>query len=296
MKTIADAIEAAARCLAAVGIENPQRESEFLVAACLQMPRAHLVLKRRHALPFDQIRTLRGWLRERAKRKPLAYVAGEQPFREFQIKVNSSVLVPRPETELVVEQALRLLDEMAKPVTVVDVGTGSGNMALSLALHAKTQLVIGIDCSGRALHVARANQARAPRGAPIRWIQGDLLTPLKKARIRADMIVANLPYVRSHQIPELEPELAWEPKLALDGGIDGLRLIAPCIQQASGVLVGGGVLLLEIGADQSQDVVRLLEEEKVWEDICVFRDLSGLPRIAQARKSAITTLADPPKR
>ena len=165
MKTIADAIEAAARCLAAVGIENPQRESEFLVAACLQMPRAHLVLKRRHALPFDQIRTLRGWLRERAKRKPLAYVAGEQPFREFQIKVNSSVLVPRPETELVVEQALRLLDEMAKPVTVVDVGTGSGNMALSLALHAKTQLVIGIDCSGRALHVARANQARAPRGA-----------------------------------------------------------------------------------------------------------------------------------
>jgi release factor glutamine methyltransferase len=287
MKTIEDAIEAAARCLSGVGVENPRLESEFLVAACLQMPRTHLVLARGQALPLGQIRTLRGWLREREKRKPLAYVTGEQPFRDLQIKVNSSVLVPRPETELVVEQALRILDQMSKPATVVDVGTGSGNIALSVALHARVQLVIGIDSSARALQVARANQARAPRGAPIRWIKGNLLSPLKNSRLRPDLIVANLPYVRTEEMMALEPELAWEPKAALDGGPDGLRCIKPCIRQAARLLVPSGVLLLEIGADQSREVVHLLNQEKVWDDIRVFRDLGGLPRIVQARGSEL---------
>jgi release factor glutamine methyltransferase len=287
MKTIEDAIEAASACLAGVGMENPRMESEFLVAACMQMPRPHLVMKRGQPVSVDLVQALRGWLREREKRKPLAYITGEQPFRDLQIRVNVSVLVPRPETELVVEQAMRMLDQMPRPVTVVDVGTGSGNIALSLAQHAKTERVIGIDCSARALQVARMNHRQIKRGAPIRWVKGNLLLPLKNSRIRPDLIVANLPYVRTEEMSELEPELAWEPKLALDGGPDGLRLIDPCIRQASGVLSRGGVLLLEIGADQAKEVVRLLEDENVWDDIQVFRDLSGLPRIVQARLEGV---------
>src|SRR4029077_3103683 len=110
MKTIEQAIDAASRCLAGVGIENPVMESEYLVATCLNISRTRLVLNRRQMLPERQVRVLRTWLREREKRKPLAYIAGEQPFRDIKLKVNGSVLVPRPETELLVEQALRVLD------------------------------------------------------------------------------------------------------------------------------------------------------------------------------------------
>ncbi len=284
MKTIEQAIEAASRCLAGVGMDNPIVESEFLVAACLRMSRTRLVLNRRQTLPPAQVRILRGWLREREKWKPLAYIAGEHPFRDFTLKVNSSVLVPRPETELLVEQALRVLDEAPSALTAVDVGTGSGNIALSLALHPKIRLVIGIDRSAAALRVARANRMMIKRGAPVRWIQGDLLTPLKKEERGVGLIVANLPYVRTRDLLELEPELGWEPRMALDGGEDGLRLILPCVQQAANVLAAGGTLLLEIGAEQSKDVIHIFEQEEAWENIQIFRDLAGLPRIAQARR------------
>jgi release factor glutamine methyltransferase len=287
MKTIDQAIDAASRCLAAVGVENAQLESEFLVAAFLQMPRTWLVLNRRHALAPHQIRSLRGWLKKRQQRKPLAYVTGEQPFRDLTMKVNTFVLVPRPETELLVEQALRLLDHLDDPTVVVDVGTGSGNIALSVARHRRVSLVLAIDCSVRALKIARANQARVTHAAPIHWIQGDLLAPLERGHHRPRMIIANLPYVRSREMACLEPELRWEPRLALDGGSDGLRLIEPCIRQAAAVMSGGGVLLLEIGADQSADVVRILEEGKKWEKIHIFRDLAGLPRIVQAYRKDI---------
>ncbi len=259
-------------------------ESEYLVAACLRMSRARLVLNRREMLPERQIRVLRSWLREREKRKPLAYITGEQPFRDLTLKVNSFVLVPRPETELLVEQALRIIDQAKAPVAVVDVGTGCGNIALSLARHPNTRLVIAIDSSAAALKIARANRKEIRLGAPIRWVQGDLLGPLKKGKTRVDLIVANLPYVRTREMQELEPELSWEPRLALEGGEDGLRLIEPCLEQASGVLMPGGMILLEIGAEQSKGVRTLLEEGHVWDDIRIFSDFSGLPRIAQARK------------
>src|SRR5256885_1257183 len=109
IKTIEQAIQAASKCLAGVGIENPRLESEFLMSAFLQIPRTHLILQRHETLSAQKIRALRGWLREREKRKPLAYVTGEQPFRDLKLKVTSAVLVPRPETELLVEQALRVL-------------------------------------------------------------------------------------------------------------------------------------------------------------------------------------------
>jgi release factor glutamine methyltransferase len=282
MSTIEQAIDAASRCLAGVGIENPVMESEFLIAAFLQTPRPWLLLNRRQKLAAGQVRTLRRWLRAREKRKPLAYITGEHPFRDLNLKVNASVLIPRPETELLVEQALRVLDEVVGSVTVIDVGTGSGNIALSLAAHPKAHLVIGIDRSVAALKVARANHMSTKPGAPVRWVQGDLLRPLATQQVRAGVIIANLPYVRTCELETLEPELRWEPQEALDGGEDGLRFIGPCITQASHTLLDGGTLLLEIGSNQSREVTMLLENAGTWERIRIFRDLSGLPRIAQA--------------
>jgi len=287
VKTIEQAIEAASRCLAGVGIENPILESEHLIAAFLQTSRTRLVLHRREELATRQVRALRRWFHEREKRKPLAYISGEQPFRDLSLSVSPSVLIPRPETELLVEQALRTLDASEQTMTVIDVGTGSGNIALSLAAHSKAHLVIGIDRSAAALKVARANHRQTKRDVPMRWVHGDLLRPMQAQHVSAGLIVANLPYVRTRELEELEPELQWEPRQALDGGEDGLRLIEPCIRQAAMTLLAGGTLLLEIGADQSKTVLALFEQGGMWESVRVFHDLAGLPRIAQARRKGI---------
>ena len=128
-------------------------------------------------------------------------------------------------------------------------------------------------------------QRQIEGGAPIEWLQGNLLAPLQKRKIRADLVVANLPYVRTEEMEDLEPELHWEPRMALDGGVDGLRLIEPCIEQAIDVLHPGGILLLEIGAEQSSSGHGVsLKRTGRWTDIQVFRDFAGLPRIVQARR------------
>jgi release factor glutamine methyltransferase len=284
MKTIEEAIQAASTCLKDVGVEDPRLESEFLLAAFLHISRTRVILDRHQALPSVQISAFQAWLQERQKRKPLAYVSGEQPFRDLNLKVTPDVLIPRPETELLVEQALRVLDAWNTSAIVVDVGTGSGNIALSLAAHPKVRHVVGIDASKEALVVARHNERNIKRGLAVEWLWGNLLAPLQKRRIRPDLIVANLPYIRTDVMPTLEPELHWEPRLALEGGDDGLRLIAPCIAQAAELLKPGGVLLLEIGADQSQAVMAILAQSAVWADRRIFIDLAGHPRILQARR------------
>lgn len=295
MRTIEQAIQTACQCLREVGLEDPRMESEFLVAALLRMPRGHLILNRHRAISVAKLRSLQDWLGQRQKRKPLAYVTGEQPFREFSLRVTPEVLVPRPETELLVEQAMRLLDRMTDRPVAVDVGTGSGNIAISLSGHPKVGKVIAIDLSAEALKVARKNGKQNQR-LPIDWLLGNLLEPVQKRGLHAHLIVANLPYVRTGDLSGLAPELQWEPRMALDGGADGLRLIEPCIEQAAEVLHPHGMLLLEIGADQSQDVASILKKHGSWSDIQVFRDLAGLPRLIQAERSAIGPLADPPKR
>jgi release factor glutamine methyltransferase len=324
MRTIEQAIQTACQCLREVGLEDPRMESEFLVAALLRMPRGHLILNRHRAISVAKLRSLQDWLGQRQKRKPLAYVTGEQPFREFSLRVNPEVLVPRPETELLVERAMMILDSIPLPSretgasaisysasvsrrcgrasgapdegwSVVDVGTGSGNIAISLSGHPKVGKVIAIDLSAEALKVARKNGKQNKR-LPIDWLLGNLLEPVQKRGLHAHLIVANLPYVRTGDLSGLAPELQWEPRMALDGGADGLRLIEPCIEQAAEVLHPHGMLLLEIGADQSQDVASILKKHGSWSDIQVFRDLAGLPRLIQAERSAIGTLADPTKR
>ena len=182
MKTIGEAIQATTRCLDGVGIENARQESEFLLAACLQVPRTHLILHRQERLSAEKIRAVQRWLNQRQKRKPLAYVSGEQPFRDLCLKVSPAVLIPRPETELLVEQAFRVLERISRPVVAADVGTGSGAIALSLSAHPNVARVIAIDSSPEALRVARANGKENQR-APVEWIQGDLLEPLLKRHV-----------------------------------------------------------------------------------------------------------------
>jgi release factor glutamine methyltransferase len=282
--TILEAVQRVSDRLQKSGLEDSRRESEFLVAALLKVPPTHLLLKRHLSLPEHVARFLDQWADERQARKPLAYIVGEQPFRDLTLEVTPDVLIPRPETELLVEQAMKLLDQAPADSMVVDVGTGCGNIAISLAGHARVRRVIGIDVSVKALEVAQRNAQKSGRAAKCEWFQGDLLLPVCPPKVDIQMVVANLPYVRTSEMDALAPELSWEPRLALDGGPDGLRLLARGVRQAKDVLVGGGHLLLEIGMNQSRDVVRLLDGAAAWEDIEVFTDLACLPRIVQARR------------
>src|SRR5205814_1584287 len=154
----------------------------------------------------------------------------------------------------------------------------------SLSAHPKVRQLFAIDASKDALKIARANEKLFQRGLPIEWLNGDLLTPIHQRQIRPDFIVANLPYVRTSEMAELAPELQWEPRMALEGGQDGLRFIAACIDQAAVVLKPGGMLLLEIGSTQSRAVAELFKQSGVWSDTLIFRDLAGLPRIVQSRR------------
>lgn len=264
------------------GVPEARLDAEYLVAEAAGIPRLQLVLKSNLPLKTVWEERLSRWTRERLERRPLAYVLGEQPFMDLKLRVTPAVLIPRPETELLVEEAYRLLDARSEAV-VVDVGTGSGNIALSLAKHAQVCEVHAVDISEAALIVAKENALRNRIHKPIRWHLGDLLTPLLTQPESIDMIVANLPYVRLDELSDLSPEVRWEPGLALNGGRDGLAYIAQLIDQAQRVLRPGGELLLEIGSKQGPAVLKLLRMGR-WTDPHVKKDLAGHPRMVIAQK------------
>ncbi len=276
---VEEALKTVSRQLQTEGVEEPRLDSEYLVAAALNVPRSHLILSHTQALSQETEALLQRLCRERAARKPLAYVLGEQPFGDLSLSVNPSVLVPRPETEGLVEEAKKILDQCPNSIVVADVGTGSGNIALSLASHPNVSRVFGIDISEKALVIARENAKRCPGGEKCEWRQGDLLTPLQES---VRLVIANLPYVRSGDIEGLAPELRWEPRLALDGGIQGLDLIFRLIQQAQKFLIAGSCLMLEIGHDQWDDVRKALESSGLWTGIQLKKDLAGWPRVVSA--------------
>jgi len=261
-------------------------DAEYLVAGAARIPRLKLVLEKARTLTSKGEQLLHQWTQERLERRPLSYVFGEQPFFNLRLRVNTSVLVPRPETELLVEEACRFLDSRPNAVAA-DVGTGSGNIAISLAKHDQVSRVHGVDISSAALGVARENALRHSPLKPIEWHLGDLLLPLIQQGIRADLIVANLPYIKTAVLPSLSPEVRWEPALALDGGPDGLAYIKPVIEQAEAVLKPNGLLLLEIGYDQGPAVIHFLETRKGWTAMKLQRDLAGLDRMVHATKGAL---------
>lgn len=280
--TIDEALRSTSKLLSTAGIEESWVESEYLVAAALNIPKVRLAFYREQPISAVGERSLKKWRTERAQRKPLAYVLGEQPFGHLVLSVTPAVLVPRPETELLVERALKILDATPRRAVCADVGTGSGNIAICLAQHPEVDKVFGIDISEDALAVARRNAIKHGVQSRCQWRQGDLLAPLSGIS-QLDMVTANLPYVRRDEIERLAPELRWEPRLALDGGENGLDLIFRLIQQAETALRPQGILLLEIGATQGDAVLAQLAKGP-WTSVRLLEDLAKLPRMIEARR------------
>jgi release factor glutamine methyltransferase len=222
-------------------------------------------------------------LERRAKREPLPYVLGQVEFYGITLKIDRRALIPRPETELLVEKALDWARSLPS-LTIADVGTGSGAVAIALALHlGEKGLVYGLDSSPQALELAQENAALNRVEKRIVFLLSDLLSALKRP---VDLIVANLPYVPSAQLEKLAPELQWEPREALDGGPDGLESIRKLLSQAPSYLKRGGAILLEVGPGQARKVKALARKAFPHARISSFPDLRGIMRVVMVEDAS----------
>jgi release factor glutamine methyltransferase len=275
-----DLIKEATQFLASREIENPRLEVELLLAAALGLRRIDLYLQFERTLPADEVEAFRGHVRERLTGRPVQYITGETGFRLLDLEVTPDVLIPRPETELLVEQALSLAGEQAH-ATALDLGCGSGAIAIALATESPALRVTASDLSPAALAVAAKNRDRHDIADRLQLLCGDLFGPLR-ADVCFDLIVSNPPYIETEEIESLQPEVRdHEPRLALDGGGDGLEVIRRIIRAAPGHLRPDGALLLEVGHTQADRVSELMADDGFVPSI--HQDLAGIPRIVIGR-------------
>ena len=272
MTTAAGALRDATARLADAGLETPAVDAEILVAHVLGTTRSGVHADRQRELTEDEAATLEELLARRAAREPLAYVLGEWGFRRLTLTVDRRVLVPRPETEVVVERCLARIADLAEP-RVLDVGTGSGAIALAIADEHPGARVTAIDASEDALAVARENAART--GLSIELVRRDLFEGLPDGPW--DLVVSNPPYIRADEVEGLGPEVRdWEPRSAVVGegtteGVAGAAL---------SVLRPGGALVLETAGDRAEEVAELLRDLG-YVDVAVTRDLTRRSRVAE---------------
>jgi release factor glutamine methyltransferase len=263
------------RYLADRGVENPRLNAEHLLAHALGLKRMELYLQFDRPLAESERAPLRDLVKRRGTREPLQHVLGTAEFHGRTFACDKRALVPRPETEQLVELALEIAKD--KPAaTILDIGTGSGVIVLTIALELPSATLHATDLSPDALALAAENAARHALTDRIVFHQADLLPP---DGTRFDLIIANLPYIPAEEIASLSPEVRHDPASALDGGPDGLALVRRLIETAPDRLAPGGALLLEIGLGQADAVNTLLSARK-FRDISVRPDYQNIPRFA----------------
>jgi len=277
-ESISDALRRGRRRLASTRTTTPGLDAEVLLRHVLGIDRTALFVRLPEPITSEALATYEQLLVERARDIPVAYLTGEREFMGMPFQVGPGVLVPRPETEHLVAWAVSWLRARERePVAVVDVGTGSGAVAIGIAAAMGPDWqgrIIATDVSPDALSVAARNRARLDSHGRISIVQGPLLEWLRSP---VDLIVANLPYLRPEQLAG-NPSLAAEPRLALDGGADGLDLIRQLLADAPRVLAPGGAVGLEIDPSQRDQVVSLAQLAFPGSEIDVLRDLAGLDR------------------
>ncbi len=260
-------------------IESARLDAELLIADALSIQRMQLYLDIDKPLAADELAAVRARVERRGAHEPVAYILGKKGFWSLDLVVDRRVLVPRPETERLVELALEALGDAEAPV-IADVGCGSGCIALALADERPGATIHAVDASADALAVARANGERL--GKTVHWHQGDLLDPLDGP---LDLVVSNPPYIPSADIAGLMPDVVQhEPLMALDGGADGFDLIRRLVAGAAKRLRPGGVLLFEIGSEQGAAAKALVESHGGFGEVVVHPDYAKLDRVIGATR------------
>lgn len=279
--TIREALTNAIPRLTAAGVETPRWDAELLLAHVLERGRTHLIAHPEAALSTEQSSAFEAVIRRREAREPLPYLLGTWEFLGMPFRVGPGVLIPRPETETLVEAVAERLEPGAR---VLDVGAGSGCISIGLAKLLPDAEVLGLEPSLEALGIAQQNVADLGFTGRVRLLQGRFpedaagLGPL-------DALVSNPPYIPSAEVDALEPELRrYEPRGALDGGADGLDVLGPLTRDGAALVRPGGLFAVEVARDQADQVCALLRSAGSWESIESVADLAGIPRVVLARK------------
>jgi release factor glutamine methyltransferase len=258
-----------------------------LLAHIIRKDRVWLITHRDDVLGDKPQRDFDDAIRRRIRREPLQHIIGNQEFWGLAFKVTPDVLIPRPETEFIIEAALAIVQERNRQVRIIDLCTGSGCIAVSLAKELTSAHVIATDASERALAVARENARNHGVAGRIRYLEGDLFDPLEELDIRGqiDIIVSNPPYVRAGDLPTLQPEVRdYEPELALVAGPEGTEIAAKIIKFAAEYLNKNGALIMEMGLGQAEALTNLVEATGAYAKPGILKDLAGIERVIVAEK------------
>ena len=279
MSSIANALAAAEEMLRESGVAEPRREAVSLLVFAIARDKSFVYGHPEHELSVEELRLFEAALQRRCRREPLQYITGRQEFYGRDFVVTPDVLIPRPETEMVVEQSIALVGEKS---SVCEIGIGSGCIAISILAQVPGARAVGLDISPRALDVTRSNAERHGVLDRLELLESDVFDRLQ-ANDRFDLIVSNPPYVPASDIDGLQAEVRdFEPVIALTDGGDGLSVIRRIVEQAPNFLSTNGHLLMEIGFDQSERVSKLFSPD-VWERPELFPDLQGIPRLVKAK-------------
>jgi release factor glutamine methyltransferase len=281
--TVGRILEWTAQHLKKSGSDTPRLDAELLLAKARACPRIQLYVQFNEVVPDAQRAVMRDLVRRRAQSEPVAHLVGHREFFSLDFAVSPDVLIPRPDTETLVLDLITHARRLPAPA-ILDVATGSGCIAIAAAVQVPAARVTASDVSPAALTLARQNADRHGVAARITFLEGDLLAPLP-AGAQFDFLVSNPPYIPTAQLETLDREVRdYEPRLALDGGPDGLRFLATLLQQAPSVLVPGGRLLLEFTPEQAPALLELATAQPELSDPAVLKDLAGRPRVLVATR------------
>ncbi len=256
--------------------EEAIASSQHLLAHILRKPKSDLYLESNQSVSDQKVKQFFDLLKRRAKRYPVQYLTKETGFRFLGLEVRPGTLIPRPETEILVDIVLKRL--AIDDPTILDIGTGSGNIAISLAREVSGSKVIATDLSANSIKLAKKNAARNGVLKRINFVRTNLWKGIRK---KFDAVVSNPPYLSDRDFKNLQPEVRYEPKLALSGGPDGLKMYRAIIRSAKNILKPEALIAFEVGIDQAEIVAKLLESNQ-FHKIEIAKDLAGIDRIVSA--------------
>lgn len=264
---------------------TPLLDAQVLLCHVLEVERLYLIINKDRALTNKETFEYNEMIEKRLDGMPVQYIIRNQEFMGLDFYVEEGVLVPRPDTEILIEKILDSIDPDGK-YNIVDIGTGSGAITVSLAKFIKNAHVYSIDISMKALNIARKNAHTHGVTSKISFLNGSLFEPLENIDIKGnvDVLVSNPPYIPSEEIRKLQIEVAkYEPRIALDGGVDGLDFYRKIVDNGPEYLRSGGILALEVGHDQARKVADLMKEKNRYVEIQITKDLAGIERVVSGR-------------
>lgn len=277
-------------------VPDPELEAALLLSHVLQLERTAILLSGEKTMNDIQLAAFEKLLDRRLQREPLAYITGEKEFWSCSFKVSKDVLVPRPETEFLLEKVLNIvktrLNDTGEGCRALDLGTGSGIIAIIMALELPAAEITAVDYSLRALEIARFNSRNHMVADRVHFVNSDWFSGIKSEDL-FDVVISNPPYIAKEILAKpnetrtgmLQPEVGFfEPRLALNGGNRGTEEIIRIAAELENFLKPGGWFFMEIGADQKKDIIDIFQKKSVYDTVTIFNDYAGLPRVLQVRK------------